>query len=63
MEADDKNLYARTFMDVIDHYGYAQVARRLNVRMGDLDRWIAGEVRPPTAVFLRVIELKERAHK
>lgn len=29
----------------------------LQVSMTDLNRWMAGEVRPPDAVFLRVVDL------
>jgi hypothetical protein len=54
----DRNLYVRTITDVIDHYGYTQLALYLNVSIDDLDRWVAGEDRPPTDVFLRILELK-----
>ena len=37
---------------VIDYYGDTQVARTLNVRTNDLQRWLAGKSRPPpTHVF------------
>jgi hypothetical protein len=29
--------------------------------MDDLDHWLAGQSRPPTDVFLRIIELKNEA--
>ena len=38
MAGDDRKLYVETITDVIDHYGYEQVAKRLNVEMDDLDR-------------------------
>jgi hypothetical protein len=57
----DRNLYVRTITDVIDHYGYTHLALVLNVSIDDLDRWLAGESRPPTDVFLRIIELKAEA--
>ena len=48
----DRNLYARTITDVINHYGYTQLALYLNVSIDDLDRWVAGEDRPrPTSFF------------
>jgi hypothetical protein len=49
----DRDLYARTITDVVDHYGYTQLALYLNVSIDDLDRWVAGE-----DVFLRILELK-----
>jgi hypothetical protein len=55
---DDRDLYVSTITDVIDHYGYTQLALYLNVGIDDLDRWVAGEDRPPTDVFLRILELK-----
>jgi hypothetical protein len=57
----DRDLYTRTITDVINHYGYTQLALYLNVRIDDIDRWLAGESRPPTDVFLRIIELKAEA--
>ena len=56
-----RNLYARTITDVIDHYGCTQLALYLNVSIEDLDRWVAGESRPATDVFLRILELKAEA--
>jgi hypothetical protein len=57
----DRDLYTRTITDVINDYGYTQLALYLNVRIDDIDRWLAGESRPPTDVFLRIIELKAEA--
>jgi hypothetical protein len=54
----DRNLFARTITDVVDHYGYTQLALHLNVSLDDLDSWLAEESRPPTNVFLRILELK-----
>jgi hypothetical protein len=56
----DRDLYVRTISDVIDYYGDTQVALTLNVRMDDLERWVAGKSRPPIHVFLRIIELKNQ---
>jgi hypothetical protein len=56
--ATDRSLYARATADVIDYYGYTHLARILNVRVDDLHRWSAGESRPPTAIFLQIIDLK-----
>ena len=63
MAGGDRNLYVQTIADVIDHYGYAQVAARLKVRQDDLDRWVSGERRPLAAVFFEILHLKERAKK
>jgi hypothetical protein len=57
----DRDLYTRTITDVIDHYGYTHLALVLNVSFDDLDGWLAGESRPPTDVFLRIIQLKAEA--
>ena len=56
----DRDLYVRTISDVIGYYGDTQVALTLNVRTDDLQRWLAGKSRPPTHVFLRIIELKSK---
>ena len=54
----DRTLYTRTITDVIDYYGYTHLALILNVGVDDLHRWSAGESRPPTDVFLQIIDLK-----
>jgi hypothetical protein len=54
----DRDLYVRTISDVIEYYGDTHVALTLNVRTEDLQLWMAGKSRPPTHVFLRIIELK-----
>ena len=46
---------------MINHYGYTHLALVLNVSFDDLDGWLAGESRPPTDVFLRIIQLKAEA--
>ena len=63
MAGDDRKLYEETITEVIDHYGYAQVVERLNVRLDDLEHWVLGERRPPLDVFLQIIDLKARAKK
>jgi hypothetical protein len=57
----DRTLYTRTITDVIDYYGYTHLSLILNVRIDDLHRWSAGKSRPPTAVFLQIIALKEQS--
>jgi hypothetical protein len=54
----DRALYTRTITDVIDYYGYTHLALILNVSVDDLHRWSAGARRPPTAIFLQIIDLK-----
>ena len=54
----DKNLFVDTITDVVDYYGYTHVASILNVKIDDLYDWSEGKNRPPTDVFLRIIELK-----
>jgi hypothetical protein len=53
----DRELYARTTVAVIACYGYGDLARILNVNIWDLHLWATGERRPPTHVFLRIIDL------
>jgi hypothetical protein len=54
----DRSLYVRAITDVIDYYGYTHLALILNVRVDDLHRWSAGASRPPIAIFLQIIDLK-----
>jgi hypothetical protein len=53
----DRELYSRTTAAVIADYGYTHLARILNVTVRDLERWAAGQNRPPTHVFLLIIDL------
>jgi hypothetical protein len=55
----DRELYSL----VIAYYGYTDLARILNVNVGDLHLWAAGERRPPKHVFLRIIDLANAAAK
>jgi hypothetical protein len=36
--------------------GREELARRLQVPLGDVDKWILGEKKPPRDVFLRVVD-------
>jgi hypothetical protein len=60
MVTTDRELYVRTISDVIDYYGDTQVALTLNVSIDDLESWLGGTSRPPTHVFLRIIDLKSQ---
>ena len=53
----DRDLYAQTICTLVEYYGYTDVALMLNVPMADLQRWCSGKSRPPTDVFLRIIDL------
>jgi hypothetical protein len=59
----DRELYSRTTAMVVAYYGYTDLARLLNVDIGDLQLWAAGERRPPTHVFLRIIDMANAAAK
>jgi hypothetical protein len=57
----DKELYASTIASVVEYYeGYPTLALILNVSVDDLRRWAEGRSRPPTDVFLRIVELSRR---
>ena len=56
----DRNLYVDTISDVVEYYGYRRLALILDVKLDDLDGWSEGKSRPPTDVFLRIIELKRK---
>ena len=56
----DKDLYAGTIEGLVDYYGsYETLALILNVQVDDLYRWADGTARPPTDVFLKIIDLNE----
>lgn len=57
----DRELYIRTIAAVVEDYeGYATLALILNVRVEELQRWAEGRSRPPTDVFMRIIDLSRR---
>jgi hypothetical protein len=53
----DKELYCRTIAAVTAYYGYTYIACIRNVNIDDLRRWAAGQRRPLTHVFSRIIDL------
>jgi hypothetical protein len=55
--ATDKELYAETICGLMDYYGDRNLARILNVTVDDLYCWSSGTSRPPSEVFLRIINL------
>jgi hypothetical protein len=57
MVMTDRELYSRTTATAIDYYGCTDLARILNVNADDLQMWATGHRRPPTHVFLRIIDL------
>lgn len=57
----DRELYTRTISSVVDYYeGYETLALILNVNIDELRRWADGRARPPTEVFLRIVDLARR---
>lgn len=57
----DRELYIRTISSVVDYFeGYETLALILNVNVQELRRWADGRSRPPTDVFLRIVELARR---
>ena len=57
----DRELYSRTISSVVEYYeGYATLALILNVSVEDLRRWAEGRARPPTDVFLRIVDMARR---
>ena len=60
----DRDLYTQAIERLVDYYGsYERPARILNVSTTDLHRWAHGEARPPTDVFLKVLDLNEESWK
>jgi hypothetical protein len=57
----DREIFTRTISSVAEYYeGYETLALILNVSVDELRRWADGRARPPTAVFLRIVELARR---
>jgi hypothetical protein len=56
----DRDTYAATVCGLIEYFGGVHLARILNVPMEDLQRWATGKGRPPTHVFFRMLNLRER---
>lgn len=57
----DREMYASTISSVVEDYdGYETLALILNVSVEDLRRWADGRSRPPTDVFLRIVDLARR---
>ena len=54
----DRELYATQIARVVEYFGGLEtVALIMNVPPGDLLAWASGRVRPPTDVFLRLVDL------
>ena len=57
----DRELYTRTITSLVDSFeGYGTLALILNVNVDELRRWAEGRSRPPTDVFLRMVDLARR---
>jgi hypothetical protein len=37
--------------------GEKALARKLRVPLGELDKWIAGDAKPPMAIFLKAVDV------
>jgi hypothetical protein len=60
-EGVDRELYIRTISTVVDYFeGYDTLALILNVKVDELRRWADGRSRPPTEIFLRIVDLARR---
>ena len=56
----DREIYANTISRLVAYFGgYERLAVILNVNIDDLERWADGRARPPTHVFLRLIDMKD----
>jgi hypothetical protein len=52
------SVYSRALLRAAELVGgREQLANVLRVSKGELDKWIAGEAKPPREVFLRVVDL------
>jgi hypothetical protein len=57
----DRELYTSTISSVVDYFeGYETLALILNVNVDELRRWADGKSRPPSDVFLRIVDLARR---
>ena len=53
----DRELYASTISSLVEYFeGYETLAVILNVNVDDLRQWAEGRARPPTDVFLRIVD-------
>jgi hypothetical protein len=60
----DKDLCMEAIDSRVDDYGsYERFALILNLSAADLYRWARGRARPPTDVFLKILDLKEASWK
>jgi hypothetical protein len=58
----DRDLYASTTIAVAELVGGLEnLASMLNVNVSDLQTWSEGKGRPPTQVFLRIVDIKTRS--
>ena len=56
--ASDRGLYTEVIGSLVDYLGgYQTLALILNVQVNDLCRWAEGKERPPTDVFLKIVDL------
>jgi hypothetical protein len=54
---EDRELYVETICAVVEYFGsYQTLASVLNVRVEDLSNWSQGKDRPPTHIFLKIVD-------
>lgn len=52
------SVYARTFQKAVQLAGgQKRLARHLRVPIAELEKWLAGKEAPPTAIFLKAVDL------
>ncbi|HUF82859.1 MAG TPA: hypothetical protein VMN03_17115 [Burkholderiales bacterium] len=57
----DREIYTSTISSLVDYFeGYGTLALILNVNVDELRRWAEGKSRPPTEIFLRIVDLARR---
>jgi hypothetical protein len=57
----DREIYTSTISSLVEYFeGYGTLALILNVNVDELRRWAEGRSRPPTEIFLRIVDLARR---
>lgn len=57
----DREIYTSTISSLVEYFeGYGTLALILNVNVDELRRWAEGKSRPPTEIFLRIVDLARR---
>ncbi len=56
----DRDTYAATVWGLAEDIGYDKLAC-LNVTVDEIHLWAAGKRRPPTELFLKMVDMTQRA--